>query len=233
MLLQPNRREIDNHTAKLIVGCIALSMGGLTSYLAGMPLPSISASYHAGGASHDVFVGFLFAISAFLLSYNGDTRPQMVSSKFAGVAGLLIALFPCKCDSHPEIVPGLHGGASFVMFGVLAYFCYVFFKRGRINVNNTLLEKPARNWARLRTLVYAVSGCAIVLSIVIMLVEFWSGGAISARIGRIVFYCESTALYAFGASWFAASEGRPLVNGYNQVKRAYYAAYQAKQRGST
>lgn len=61
------------------------------------PLTSISESYFAGDWSRNIFVGFLFAISAFLLSYNGQTRAHMVLSRVAALAGLGVAMFPCQC----------------------------------------------------------------------------------------------------------------------------------------
>ena len=83
----PERYEIDHHTIKLIVGLIAVSLATLTSIFAGGTIASISASYHVGGWSRDIFVGFLFAIAAFLLAYNGNSRPEMLLSKLAAIAG--------------------------------------------------------------------------------------------------------------------------------------------------
>ena len=71
MLEAPKREEIDHRTIKLIVGVIALSLATLTGAFAGTPIASISASYYEGGWSQTIFIGFLFAIAAFLLAYNG------------------------------------------------------------------------------------------------------------------------------------------------------------------
>ena len=90
-------REIDHRTLKLIVGVVAWSLAGLTSVFSPEPLDSISAAYHAGGWSQTIFIGFLFAIAAFLLAYNGYSKHEMVASKVAAVAGLGVALFPCGC----------------------------------------------------------------------------------------------------------------------------------------
>src|SRR5205814_48060 len=102
MFSYPHRPEIDHRTMKLIVGIIALSLASLTSFFATTAITSISASYYESGWSHVIFIGFLFAIAAFLLAYNGYTQLQMVSSKIAGVATLCIALFPCDCDRHDQ-----------------------------------------------------------------------------------------------------------------------------------
>jgi hypothetical protein len=76
-----NRPEIDHRTIKLIVGGVALGLAPLTIALSPAPIASISASYHEGGAAQSVFVGFLFAIAALLLAYNGLSRTEMILSK--------------------------------------------------------------------------------------------------------------------------------------------------------
>jgi hypothetical protein len=131
MLSTPNRPEIDHLALKLVVGVIAISLSFLTSFFAHTAITSISASYWEGGPSRNIFVGFLFAISAFLLAYNGRSRREMVLSKIAAVAALGVALFPCDCDGHPVRVPYLHFASAAVMFLILAYFCYAFFLRAR------------------------------------------------------------------------------------------------------
>ena len=65
--------EIDHRTMKLIVGVVALSLASLTNFFASRPLASISESYYEIGLSHVIFIGFLCAIAAFLLAYNGYT----------------------------------------------------------------------------------------------------------------------------------------------------------------
>src|SRR5215207_8691751 len=99
MSLRPVRDEIDHRTIKLIVGVVAISLPFLTSGFAGSTITSISASYYEGGWSQSIFVGFLFAISAFLMAYNGLTPSEMALSKVAAGASLGVALFPCECGS--------------------------------------------------------------------------------------------------------------------------------------
>src|SRR5690348_17461010 len=123
MLPTPRRHEIDHRTIKLIVGVVATSIAPLTSVLAKTRIPSISASYYEGGWSQSVFIGFLFAISAFLLAYNGKIKPEMVLSKVAAIASFGVALFPCDCDGRVSPVPYVHGASAAVMFLILACFC--------------------------------------------------------------------------------------------------------------
>lgn len=195
--------EIDHRTMKLIVGLMALSLASLTSYFASTAITSISASYYEGGWSSTIFVGFLFAIGAFLLAYNGYTRPQMVASKIAGVAAFCIALFPCTCDTHVPKVPHVHGIAAAVMFAILAFFCWVFFKRA---------TGKGTAQAKSRAGIYAFSGLAIVASVLTLAFDNVSGGVISSKIVRLTYYGEKTGLIAFAVSWLTASHYLPFLS---------------------
>ena len=129
MIPAVERPEIDHRTLKLLVGLIALTLAPLTSSLASVPIDSISASYYEAGWSRSIFIGFLFAIASFLAAYNGESRLEMGMSKVAAVAALGVALFPCGCG-RPDIgLQVLHFGSAAVMFGVLALFCRVFYRR--------------------------------------------------------------------------------------------------------
>ncbi len=199
----PERSEINHHTIKLIVGLIAISLAALTSVFSEDAIESISASYHEGGWARDIFVGFLFALSAFLLAYNGRSRAQMLLSKVAAFAAMGIAMFPCKCEGHPEIIPYVHGISAAVMFLVLAFFCYTFYRRalGKSHIQ-----------AKWRAAVYAICGIIIVASILILAVDHLFEGAISSRIDRLTFYGESAGLVAFGIAWLVASQFFPIIS---------------------
>ena len=202
MLATPSAPEIDHRTLKLIVGVVALSLAGLTRLFARTAITSISASYYEGGWSQTIFIGFLFAIASFLLAYNGLSRDEMILSRVASAAGLGVALFPCGCDGHTEIIPYVHGASASVMFLILAYFCHGFFRRAR---------SKGYPQARARATIYALCGIAILLSMIALTVDHFSGGALSATIPRLTFYGEATSLSAFGISWLTASRVLPVV----------------------
>ena len=206
----PKRAEIDEHTAKLIVGLIAISLASLVSYFSKDPLQSISASYHAGGWSRDIFVGFLFAIFAFLVSYNGKSKPEKVLSKIAAVAAVGVAVFPCKCESNVDVIPYLHGIFAAVMFMILASFCYIFFQRAW---SKGFLQ------AKSRAYIYAICGITIAASILLLALDNWLGGAISAKIDRLTYYGETAGLIAFGVAWLTASRILPVITRKNSTDR--------------
>jgi hypothetical protein len=201
-LLSPDRGEINEHTSKIIVGLIAISLASFTNFFSETPLQSISASYHEGGWSRDIFVGFLFAISTFLLAFNGRSTPQMVLSKMAALAAMGVAMFPCKGGSNAEVIPYVHGTSAAVMFLILAFFCYTFFRRAR---------EKGHLQAMFRAYIYAICGITIVAFIFIIVMDNVSGGFISSKIGRLTFYGEKAGLIAFGIAWLSASRFLPLL----------------------
>ena len=204
MLSKPNRSEIDDHTMKLIIGVIALSLASLTSFLSGGDIQSISASYYADDWARNIFVGFLFAISAFLLAYNGRSLIQMVCSKIAAIAAIGVAMFPCNCGGYPEIIAGVHGGSAAVMFFVLAVFCFIFYQRARTKTSPQ---------AKARAAIYALCGVVIALSIITLLADHVSGGAIRAKIDRLTYFGEAAGLISFGVAWLTASRTLPIITG--------------------
>lgn len=211
MLETPARSEIDQLTLKLLVGVMALALGPLTVLVAGRFLDSISASYWTLGHSRDVFVGFLLAIAAFLGSYNGQSRPQMIVSKVAAVAAIGIALFPCTpvgtfSDSVrlvlPEPYPRIHYAFAGIMFLILAFFCWVFYRHAK--------EKGHRE-ARRRVVIYAACGVAIVGAILVLGIDHLFHPAVTAGIPNLTFWGELAGLSAFGVSWLTASRTLPLL----------------------
>jgi hypothetical protein len=202
MLSTPKREEIDHRTIKLIVGVVALSLATLTAAFASTAIESISASYYEGGWSQTIFIGFLFAIAAFLMAYNGLSKPEMILSKVASVAALGVAMFPCECSGHPALLPYVHGVSAAVMFVILAYFCYCFYQRARTK---------GYPQAKVRAAIYVACGVAIVTSIVVLALDYFTGRALSDRIPRLVFYGEAASLIAFGISWLTASRTIPVI----------------------
>lgn len=205
MLAEPKKSEIDHRTIKLLVGVIAVTLASVTSLLAGPPpITSISASYHSTEAARDVFVGSLFAISAFLLAYNGMSKWEMGLSKAAAICAFLVAVFPCGCGSPGGVSGVIHTGAALGMFVILAVFCFVFF-RGRA-------YRKGHTEAKRRAVIYV--GCGIVISVVIVVLvfDYLAGGVISAGFDRLIFYGEAAALYAFGLAWLIASRILPVFS---------------------
>ena len=198
MFSEPKRPEIDEHTIKLIIGIIALTLANLTSFFSPDGLQSISDSYHKGYWSRDIFVGFLFAIFALLLAYNGKTGMEKILGRIAACTALLVAMFPCECVTHTEIIPHVHGISAAIMFVILAFFCHAFFKRARSK------DYPQ---AKVRSYIYAICGVTIVTVILILGADHF----IKFGIEKLTFYGERSGLIAFGVSWLTASRVLPFI----------------------
>lgn len=202
MALKPIRVEIEHHTIKLIIGVIAISLATLTSLFSKTPLESISASYYEEGWSSTIFVGFLFAIAAFLLAYHGRSVFEMIISKIAAVAALGVAMFPCSCGGHEEIIPHVHYISAGIMFLILVAFCFSFLRRAK---------SKGHVQAMFRVIIYAACGITILVSISIIGLDWVFKEAISNKISRLTFICEAVALVAFGIAWLTASRILPVI----------------------
>ncbi len=97
---------------------------------------SLSAYYHfspadpdlyGAGTMRDVFVGMLCAIGAFLFFYRGHSLQEDLSLNVAGIAAVLVALFPM--DWPEGIVSGtsvsskVHFTSATIFFVMIAYVC--------------------------------------------------------------------------------------------------------------
>ena len=198
----PQMSEINSQALKLLVGIVAVILGNLTVWLSATALESISASYYEDGATRDFFVGLLFTIGAFLSAYNGITTLEKVLAKFAALASVCIAIFPCSCDPHQPRVPHVHYIAAAVMFLVLAVYCLIFYARAR--------KKKTAHASR-RCVLYAACGAAISFAIAVMAFDAATGGSISATVPRLTFYGERTGLIAFGISWIVSGKLIPWI----------------------
>ncbi len=209
MSSKPFRAEINEHTSKLIIGLIALSLAIFVRFISDKPLHSISASYHEGYWSRDIFVGCLFAVSAFLLSYNGKAthqRIQMLMSKIGAIAALGVALFPCKCVIHDEIIKGVHGLSTATMFLVLTVFCGFFAYSAWKKYKIFGYWRPL-----LRVSVYLLCASIMLTSILIIFIDHILDNAFSSEISTLIFNAEAAALMAFGIAWLTTSQFLPWI----------------------
>lgn len=195
----PRRPEIDQYAIKFLIGAIAVSLPLIEFALTSGSITSISASfwYDTGLWPRNIFVGFLFAISAFLLAYNGTTETEMWLGKAASLAAAGIAMFPCPCgDPSREIIPRVHLISAGVMFLVLACFCYIFLQRARAK---------GHPQAKARAVIYALCGLGMAVSIALFVAKAVWGGE------RLVLWGETVGLLSFGISWLTASRVLPVI----------------------
>jgi hypothetical protein len=170
---------------------------------------SISNYYHT--SMRDVFVGYLCALSIFLLSYKGyDLTDRMVSA-LAGIFGLTVALLPttikipalpCNiiCNvSHPGYIGTIHLIAAGLFLITLGCFSLFLFTKGETNPTP---QKLLRNKVY-RGAAYIIFVCVGILIVFFALPKSISGPLI---IYKPVFWLETFAVMAFGTSWLVKGE---------------------------
>jgi hypothetical protein len=195
----PRTREIDEHAIKFLIGAIAMLLPVIEFGLTSGSITSISASFwfEPGVWPRNIFVGFLFAISAFLLAYNGRSEIEMWLGKSAALAAAGIAMFPCACgDPSREIIPRIHVLSAGLMFLVLTCFCYIFIQRAR---------KKGYREANVRAFIYALCGIGMIVSILLFIAAAFGYGE------ALVFWGETVGLLSFGMSWLTASRVLPYI----------------------
>ncbi|PQO94894.1 hypothetical protein C5614_20195 [Massilia phosphatilytica] len=206
------RPEIDPQTLKFIIGSIAVLLPFVLSALNGGQLRSLSDSFYFVGSpdiiygpwSRTIFVGCLYAIGAFLITYNGQIALEMGLSKVAAIAAILVAMFPCNCSGHDEIIEHVHYVAAAILYLILGMFCLIFYFRARDKRRRTQHVEPKyRQW------IYAT--CLVALWGAMAFLVF-NAVVRDTRVTNPVFWGESIGLVAFGVAWLTASHVVPVIN---------------------
>lgn len=173
------------------------------------PLPSLSHYYYTRVSGIFVIIVSLMAI--FLLIYKGGDKLDFYVSSIAGIAALVVVLFPtdnlsliCNDDFSNYAVtilkPGifrvkLHYIAAGIFLSCLAFMAFFLFTR--INPNLVLSREK-----RLRNMLYRSSAVVMVLAMMVML-----AGALNVIPAeyylehQFTFWMETVAIVAFGFSW--------------------------------
>lgn len=179
-----------------------LSLGGLLVFRTGLQ-SNLSGYYYTG--MRDVYVGTLFVIGFFLLSYRGYQRADDMAGNLACIFAVGLALFPAIPEagaSATAIVVGyVHFAFAGLFFGTLIYFCLFVFTK------TDPRKKPTRRKLE-RNRLYRGCGYAMALSILLALVYYLLPAEAAAPIGRYkpIYWLEATAIVAFGVSWLTKGE---------------------------
>jgi hypothetical protein len=181
-----------------------------------IPLGSISVYYYERTGGY--FVGSLFALAVFFLSYDirpraGRTADNLLSS-FASAMAVGVALLPTSsagssAQGGAKVVGTIHLVCAATLFGLLAIFSlYQFTKTaGEVTSQTPWRERLMRIFRtapghaakmtsnkRQRNTVYRVCGWIIVVCIAMV-------GVSNLADLDLLFWCESVAVIAFGVSW--------------------------------
>ncbi|MBI3563490.1 MAG: DUF998 domain-containing protein [Gammaproteobacteria bacterium] len=164
-------------------------------------LPSISGYYYT--TMRNVFVGSLFAIGVFLLSYRGPERKDDVAGNLACLFAIGVAIFPIMPDGGTArlslVVGYLHLAFAILLFLTLAYFSLFLFRK-----TDATKEMTARK--RHRNAIYLTCGITILGSIILLLIYLLFLRYIVPYKLEPIFWLESFAIFAFGVSWLTKGE---------------------------
>ncbi|NES28736.1 DUF998 domain-containing protein [Micromonospora terminaliae] len=179
---------------------VALVVGHLIAARRLTLLDSLSGYYHT--EMRDVFVGALCAVGVFLIAYR-YRWPDDALGTLAGLLAIAVALFPTTVGAAPGTtspsdrwVGVVHQVAAAALFVLLAVFCLVLFTRpDRAGV------APSRSAVRF----YRACGGVILVAIAVALASTQLPAEVRHTL-KPVLWCETVAVFAFGAAWVAKSD---------------------------
>jgi hypothetical protein len=182
------------------------------------PLPSISHYYFTRVCGIFILIVGLLGFS--LIVYKGWEKTDFLISFAAGIAALLLLLFPtdnlgtdCNQDFSKAYVtilrtssfrPGFHYACAAVFLGCLAYMSFFLFTKSDLPAG----KRPARKVARNR--VYR--SCAVIMVIAMLVIVSGLAGIIQEdwyTKHTVTFWMETAAVEAFGFSWMV--KGRTFL----------------------
>ncbi len=182
----------------------AVSLGALIFFQTGLQ-GSISGYYYTG--MRNVFVGILWAIGFFLISYKGYGTYDTIAGVFGCVFAVGVTLFPTAPEDSPsarEILIG-HLHLTFAALFFITLICFSLFL-----FTKTSKEKghPITRRKRQRNVVYII--CGIAMAICILLIAVFqilpADTKIQLKPYDPIFWLETVAILSFGISWLVKGE---------------------------
>ena len=185
----------------------------------GLEQDSMSAFYGAyGGIIRDWFVGVLWAVGFFLISYKGLSTLENWLLNGAGISAVGIAMFPCNCWTHHiGDTSKVHGSFAFAFFGCMSIVVLWFSRKTLCLVSN-------RQWRNLFHAAYTAIGFFLIGSIttVFTLRTLPSYKAAAFRI-------EWLGIWAFAAYWATKTIEYKMTSAEKMAARGELS-YDRKQR---
>ncbi len=180
---------------------------------------SMSAYYFSG--MRDAFVGVLFAIAVFLVTYKAfDVGPENFATMIAGLAAIVVALFPTDGPhdvggSFPPTplqkslgeakVADVHYGAAITLLVLLALMSALFgVKEGARPPVAGHLPPPFWRWFHI--------GCATLIGLALvyaLIAQQWQ--VLNVRESLLI--GEGVAVFTFGLSWLCKGAERGMLGG--------------------
>jgi len=179
-----------------------VSLGGLLLFRTGIQ-DSISDYYHTG--MRDVFVGMLFGIGFFLLSYRGYETADNIAANLGCAFAVGLSLFPTAPEGDVSSTVGLIGHIH-LAFGALFFLTLIYFSLFLFTKTSKQLQPTKRKLQRNR--VYRICGFAMGACILLITAYYLLPGERTTFLGisHPVFVFEAIMVVAFGISWITKAE---------------------------
>jgi hypothetical protein len=155
---------------------------------------SISHYYYT--KMRNIYVGALFSVGVFLLSYKGYDWIDNSLSSLAGIFAFGTAVFPTS-ESALDLVGILHYICAALFLILLS--CFSLFLFTKTDVINPGFQKIRRNR------IYKFCGILMILAIILIPIYSIYLEAIFGDL-NMTFWLESIALWSFGFSWLTKGE---------------------------
>lgn len=184
-----------------MIGWLGMLLPWIVTLLVGYIPESISATWYTNACTP--FMIILGSAGFLLISYKGYEKIDDVTLTLAGIAGLLICLFPCEARGIVGEVGTflidvktsgiIHTISAIIFFGLLAYNSIFLFTKGSTT--------PTEN-KKLRNIIYRTCGVGMILSFLILL---------SPGLRIKVWLMETIALFFFGISFLTKADIYPWL----------------------
>lgn len=193
--------RINTVRLRVMIGLLGMLLPWIVVLLiSGFPA-SISATWYTNACTP--FMIILGSASLLLISYKGYTILDDIILTCAGIAGLLICLFPCFVAAFPGLVgtfliPAnisniIHFVAAFIFFALLSFNSLFLFTKS----SGEMTKKK-----KIRNIIYRVCGIGMLASFLIMLLpSFYIQ----------VWLTEAIALFFFGISFLTKADAFPFL----------------------
>jgi len=208
--MSPTAESLSQQAHRRLIGILGLLLPLLLFIFAGLrhtvglpawtPLNSISAYYYTGAVA--IFVGVLFALALFLLTYPGykGVIADRLLGLVGGMAAILVALFPTSAPdglSAPTwwspYMRTVHYLSAVVLFVAFILFAIWLFRKSNIPRRG---DRPLEK--RRRDDICLASGIIMIASVL------WAASSMFTH--APIFIPESIAIIAFAVSWLTKGE---------------------------
>lgn len=184
---------------------IVVSLGAFIFFGTGLQ-GSISAYYYTG--MRNVFVGILWAIGFFMISYKGYGIYDTIAGILGCVFAVGITLFPTTPEINPstreQLIGHIHLSLAALFFIVLIIFSMYLFTKTAENKE----EHPVTGRKRQRNVVYIVCGAVMAACIVLIGIYQFLPSSTASLVKPYdpIYWLETIAIISFGISWLIKGE---------------------------